>query len=171
MLKRRPLNTEFEGYSETYISRIQDTDICKVLREQETDFGGVYASLTDEQWDFRYAPEKWTIKDVILHIIDTERIFAYRALRISRGDATALPGFDQDPYVDHAFAAERSSQSLLEEYHSVRQSSIHLFTNMRDEDCIREGKASNLLATPIATAYMIAGHEDHHMAILKERYL
>ena len=171
MLKRRPLNTEFEGYSETYISRIQGTDICEVLAKQHTEYGGLYAKFTDEQWNFRYAPDKWTIKDVILHIIDTERIFAYRALRIGRGDQTALPGFDQDTYADHANATTRTGSSILEEYQIVRQSTIHLFANMSDEDCIREGKASQLLMTPLGTAYMIAGHEDHHMSILKERYL
>lgn len=171
MLKRRPQDTEFAGYCENYISRIQQEDICQVLKDQEANFGELYHSFTDEQWVFSYAPDKWTIKDVLLHIIDTERIFAYRALRISRGDATALPGFNQDVYADNAKATKRTGASLLEEYHQVRKSTISLFSNMSDEDCIREGNASKLLFTPLGTAYMIAGHENHHFAILKERYL
>lgn len=171
MLHRRPLETEFAGYCKGYIDRIQQNNICQVLKGQETNFGELYASFTEDQWNHRYAPDKWTIKDVLLHIIDTERIFAYRAMRISRGDETPLPGFDQDIYVDNAHAKKRSSASLLEEYHLVRQSTVNFFSNMSDEDCVREGNASTLLFTPIGTAYMIAGHEDHHVAVLKERYL
>jgi len=171
MLKRRPLDTEFEGFCETYISRIQNEDICQVLRDQEASYGELYHAFTDEQWAYSYAQDKWTIKDVLLHIIDTERIFAYRALRISRGDSTPLPGFDQDVYAENAHANQRTGVSIIEEYHQVRKSTISLFSNMNDEDCIRKGNASNLLFTPIGTAYMIAGHENHHMAILKEKYL
>ncbi len=171
MLKRRPLPTEFEGFYETYVNYIESTDICDFLFTQKASHISFYQSITEEQWLHRYAEDKWSIKDVLQHIIDAERVFVYRAMRISRNDQTELMGFDQDVFVDNANADQRSSQSLLAEYEQVRNASISLFANMTDEDCIRKGKASGFLFTPIGASYMIAGHDHHHMKIIKERYM
>jgi len=171
MLKRRPLESEFEGFFKRYIDKVEAEDICQVLADQLESSLSLYKSLTEEQWNFRYEPGKWSIKEVLLHIIDTERVFNYRAMRFSRGDTTALPGFDQDVFAKHANATSRSAQSLIDEYKATRQATILLFENMTDEDCVRKGIASDLLLTPIALAFMNAGHEIHHMEILKERYL
>lgn len=171
MIKRRPLDTEYAEFFKTYVDKTEGTDACQMLRQQLAANSQLYQSLSTEQWDYRYEPGKWSIKDVLLHIIDTERVFAYRALRISRGDKTALPGFDQNVFADHARAENRSIESLMSEYLAVRQSSILLFEHMTDEDSVRQGIASDAVVTPAALAFMIAGHEIHHIRILKERYL
>lgn len=171
MLKRRPLESEYEGFCKTYIDKTEGDDICQMLTHQLNDNLTLYKSLTEEQWNHKYEQGKWSIKDILLHIIDTERVFDYRAMRISRGDSTALPGFDQDVFAKHAQAESRSSKSLVNEYDAMRRSTILLFENMSDEACIRKGQASNLLFTPIGLAFMNAGHENHHIEILKERYL
>jgi len=161
MIKRRPLDSEFEGFFKRYIDKINEEDICHKLEVQLNEYITFYGSLTEEQWNYRYEPGKWSIKDVLLHIIDTERVF----------DTTALPGFDQNEFAKNANASSRSSRSLIEEYNIVRQSTLLLFQNMADENCIKIGTASDLLITPIALSYMIAGHDKHHMDILKERYI
>jgi hypothetical protein len=171
MLKRRPLASEFEGFYETYINYIDSIDICGFLSNQYNEHVSFYQELTEEQWMYRYAEGKWSIKDVLNHIIDTERVFSYRAMRISRNDMTELPGFDQDVFVENAGADERSSESLITEYVQVRQASIALFSNMSDEACAILGKASGFIFTPIGGSYMIAGHDHHHMKILQERYV
>ena len=171
MVKRRPTSDEFEGFYETYINYIESTEICDFLTKQNASHISFYQTLTEEQWLHRYAEDKWSIKDVLQHIIDAERVFMYRAMRVSRNDQTELAGFDQDVFVNNANADQRSSDSLLSEYKYVRHASISLFSNMSAEDCVRRGKASGFLFTPIGGAYMIAGHDHHHMKIIKERYL
>lgn len=171
MLKRRPLASEFEGFYETYINNIESADICGFLSSQYATHVSFYQSLTEDQWMYRYAEGKWSIKDVLNHIIDSERVFSYRAMRISRNDKTELPGFDQDVFVEHAHADKRSSESLITEYVQVRQASIALFSNMSDEACTIVGNASGFLFTPIGVSYMIAGHDHHHMKIIEERYM
>lgn len=171
MLKRRPLESEFEGFFKRYIDKTEGDDICQLLSQQLKSSLSLYESLTEEQWKFKYEPGKWSIKEVLLHIIDTERVFDYRAMRFSRGDTTSLPGFDQEIFAQHANAESRTAKSLMDEYKVLRQSTILLFENMTDEDCVRKGMASDLMLTPIALAFMNAGHEIHHMEILKERYL
>jgi uncharacterized damage-inducible protein DinB len=129
------------------------------------------SALTPEQWMHRYAEGKWTIKEILLHIIDDERIFAYRALRIARGDTTPLPGFDQDPYVVTSRANERSTGSLLEEYASVRNATLTLFGNLPDDAWMRSGTANDHSVTVRALIYHLAGHELHHLNIIREKYL
>ena len=119
----------------------------------------------------RYAPGKWTIKEVLIHICDTERIFAYRALRIGRGDITPLPGFEQDDYVPVSQANSRSIKNILAEYESVRKATLTLFNSMPRQAFTHIGTCNNSPVSLRALAYMIAGHEMHHVAIIKERYL
>ena len=120
---------------------------------------------------YRYAEGKWTIKEVLVHIIDDERIYAYRALRFARNDKTELPGFDQDPYAFYSNANVRSIESIIEEYEAVRMSTITLFNGFSDDVMLRSGVANNNEVTVRALGYHIAGHELHHLNILKNRYL
>lgn len=124
-----------------------------------------------EKQNYRYAEGKWTPKDILLHLVDAERIFAYRALRIARNDKTALPGFEENDYVIEAKAEERSMSSLLEEYSEVRKATISLFLNFGEEVLKRLGEASNCSVSVRAIGYIILGHEKHHVDVIFERYL
>jgi uncharacterized damage-inducible protein DinB len=128
-------------------------------------------SVPDERWGFVYAPGKWTIKEVLVHIVDDERIYAYRALRIGRGDTTPLPGFEQNDYVPYSRAGGRSVRSILKEYESVRRATLTLFRSFTEEDLSRKGTANNYVYSVRGLLYHMAGHELHHLNILRERYL
>jgi len=128
-------------------------------------------SLRGEKLNYRYAQNKWTIKEILVHIIDDERIYAYRALCFARNDKTELPGFEQDDYALHSRANERSLENILEEYEAVRNATIALFNGLPEDSLLRMGTANNNKATVRAMAYHIAGHELHHMNIIKEKYL
>ena len=131
----------------------------------------MYLSISFFKHEFRYAEGKWTIKDIILHLIDAERIFAYRALRIARNDKTALPGFEENDYVISANANEREFESLLKEYIIVREATISLFENLSETDLLKPGTASNASVSVRGIGYCILGHELHHKNIIIERYL
>ena len=120
---------------------------------------------------YRYAPGKWTMKDILAHIMDDERVFAYRALRFARHDKTDLAGVDQDRDAEYAGANDRDINDLLEEYRNVRASSISLFKGFSDEAFMRTGKASGYNVSVRALAYLIAGHELHHLNVMMDRYL
>lgn len=168
----KPLPGEYDPYTIMYITLLPDDGmILRHLKENAESTMRLLLSLTDEQLRYRYAPDKWTIKDIILHIADDERIFCYRALRFARNDATALPGFDQDPYVVHSRANERSIQSLVEEFATVRTATVSLFSHLPDDAWMRRGTANNHTVSVRALAYHIAGHELHHVNIIKEKYL
>lgn len=171
MLKRRPTEKEFAPYYGGYIAKVKGKDIIEILIAQKRSTIDLLKSIPDEKWNSTYDHGKWTIKEVISHIIDTERVFLYRAMRISRGDMTELPGFDQDLFVKNSNASERSAGSLIAEYLSARESTLFFFKYLSDEAAERKGTASGVVFTPIGTAFTIAGHENHHVQILKERYL
>lgn len=171
MLKRRPKENEFAPYYGGYIAKTEGEDVIQLLKDYKESTTAFLQSLPLEKWDYAYAEGKWTIKEVILHIIDTERVFAYRSMRIARGDKTALPGFDQDLYVAGSNAAERSAGSLIAEYMATREATIFFFENLTDEASIEKGTASGVVFTPHGTAFITAGHENHHIQIIKERYL
>lgn len=171
MQKRRPNKNEYGPYYEGYVNQVLGDDILSVLKKNKSELIEFFKNIPMDKWEYKYAPEKWTPKDLLLHLIDTERVFAYRALWISRGDLTPLPGFDQDVFVEHANANGRSVDSLISEYETVRESSLHIFKNISDENANRIGSASGFPASPLAIAYIMAGHEIHHVRIIKERYL
>ena len=124
-----------------------------------------------DKFDYRYAEGKWTIKDILLHLIDSERIFAYRALRIARNDKTPLPGFEENEYAEIAGGSERSIRDLLTELALVRQSTIHLFKTFDEEALLRTGTASGVGVSVRALGVIIIGHQKHHQKIFEERYL
>ncbi|QIX60001.1 DinB family protein [Hymenobacter lutimineralis] len=165
----RPASNEYAPYYETYVRLV--TDPLQQLRDQLGQLRQLVQTLSDEQARLRYAPGKWSIKESLVHIMDTERIFAYRALRIARGDTTALPGFEQNDYVPASAADARTLESILHEYDTVRAATLCLLESLRPEDFDRLGTASNNPVSVRALAYMLAGHEAHHLQILRERYL
>lgn len=168
----KPEPGEYDPYAFMYVKLLPDDGfILKHLRSNAEMFVAFLKTLTPEQWMRRYAENKWTIKEIVLHIIDDERIFAYRALRFARNDATELPGFDQDLYVTASKANDRSSKSLIEEYQSVRNATLSLFENLPDDAWLQRGSANNHPVTVRALIYHLAGHELHHLNIIKERYL
>lgn len=170
-MDRRPNANEYNPYYETYVGKVGEGNILAILSQQKQDIAAFFRGLSAERWDYRYAEDKWTIKEVLLHIIDTERIFAYRALRIGRGDSTPLPGYEQDPYVIKSGAQARTAASLVAEFEAVRAASLALFNHLSEDAWEELGTASDSPTTPLALAYIIAGHELHHVKIIKERYL
>ncbi len=154
-----------------YISKVTYTDLLVGLAAVQQETQALLGALTEEQANFRYAPEKWSIKELVLHLADSERIFAYRALRFARQDKTDLPGFDENTYVPVSEAEKRSMESLLREYQAVRQATIALFENFTEEMLNSNGTANDKIMTVRALGYAILGHEVHHVEVIKSRYL
>ncbi|MCB0568687.1 MAG: DinB family protein [Phaeodactylibacter sp.] len=172
MISRRPQQEkEYNPFYDTYVSKVGEGNILDILEQGKHRTLNLLRTIPEQAANHRYAPGKWSIKELVLHLIDSERIFAYRALRISRNDDSPLPGFSQDDYVPYSGAEARTLASLREEYEVVRDATIHLFRHFNDEMWQRVGTASNSPVSTLALAYIIAGHEAHHIGILKERYL
>lgn len=168
----RPAAGQYNAYYDTYIRLVPEgSDPLVQLQQQPQELRRLVGSLTDEQAHFAYASGKWTIKEMLVHVIDTERIFAYRALRIARGDQQPLAGFDQDEYVPNSGANERSLESILKEYDAVRAATLSLFESFQPAAYDRMGVASGFPVSVRALAYILPGHEAHHLHILQERYL
>ena len=162
---------EYNIYYKNYIDIATSLNIIEGLKQNLDAIVSFYLDLPQEKHEYAYAEGKWTIKDILLHIIDTERIFTYRALRIARQDETALAGFEQDDYVISAKANTRSLSSLIEEYKSVRQASIVLYESFDSGDLEKVGSASGSLISVKAIGYILTGHENHHNQVIRERYL
>ena len=162
---------EYASYQMNYIRLVPEADILVGLHNQKREILHFFKSIPIFKQEFKYAEEKWTIKDILLHLIDSERIFAYRALRIARNDATFLPGFEENSFVDAANANVRNFETLLEEYDNVRAASISLFKTFTVEDLLKIGHASNASVSVRGIGYCILGHELHHKNIIIERYL
>jgi len=168
----KPQEGEFPPYANMYIRPIPgDGLLLKHLRDNFIAMKQLILSLPEEKLNYRYAQNKWTIKEILVHIIDDERIYAYRALCFARNDKTELPGFEQDDYVSLSGAGERSIENIFEEYESVRRSTIALFNGLPEDCFLRTGTANSNKATVRALAYHIAGHELHHLNIIREKYL
>lgn len=162
---------EYNPYYETYLKKTNDVTLIEGLQNNMDAILSFLKSIPEGKLNFQYEIGKWTIKEMLLHIIDTERIFAYRALRIAREDKTFLPGFDQDAYVLPSKANSRSMQSLLDEYKTVRLSSIALFDSFDDKMLLQKGTASDSPISVRAIGFILIGHENHHCEIIKKRYL
>lgn len=154
-----------------YIDVLGDVELSDILQRQLVHFPEFIKSVPDDKLLFAYGPDKWTIAQVLVHIIDSERVFQYRALRFSRGDETSLPGFNENRYAETSRAERRSKESILEEYKTVRKSTIALFANLDRNDLEKLGTASNLQWSVAALGFVIAGHQKHHRNIIRERYL
>lgn len=164
-------SNEYNAYYKTYIDKSKDLTLKDSLKYNYETVLQFLKDIPEAKLEYRYAEGKWTIKEIILHLIDTERIFAYRALRISRNDLTELAGFDQDAYVPESMANQRSLDSLLEEYTAVRYATISLFDNLSDSKLKTLGTASNSSLSARAAGFIIVGHENHHCEVITNRYL
>ena len=171
MTARKPQANESSEYFKRYINLVETENIVAALKNQLTDIEQFFREWPRNKWDHAYAEGKWTIKEVLIHMMDAERILAYRALRIARNDATSLSGFDQDEFAPFMNAANRTAESIMGEYRAVRMATIALFENLDDAASSRIGTASNAPASPLAMAFVIAGHELHHMHVIREKYI
>ena len=167
----RPQASEYAHYYDRYISLVTGLDVLPILEQQGRDMLLLLAGWSEEEGNFRYAPDKWSAKEVLGHVCDTERIFAYRALRIARADATPIEGFEQDDYVRNGRFANRALADLIEDFIAVRRATISLLRNLDEHAWLRRGTASQNPFTVRALAYVIAGHELHHRRILADKYL
>jgi uncharacterized damage-inducible protein DinB len=166
----RPEPGEYAPYYDRYISLVPGTDILGTLDAQRRQMLLLLSGHDDSDGNFRYAPDKWSVKEVLGHVCDTERIFAYRALRISRGDRTPIEGFEQDDYVRNGPFANRPLADLIEDYIAVRRATLTLLRNLDEVAWTRRGIANKNEVSVRAIAYTIAGHEVHHRRILEETY-
>ena len=154
-----------------YINQIHEDDIVNAFRVQEPVIENFLASIPEEKYDFKYSPGKWTIKEVIQHMIDAERIFCYRALCFARKDTTPLPGFDENEYADTSMADTRNWDDLKMEFLAVRKSSEWLFKSFNEDQLMSSGISNNSSIYVLGIGYIIVGHVAHHIRIIKERYL
>ena len=167
----RPDDTEYLSYYHRYVSLVPEGDIVVTLARQNEGTLVLLRGLSESQGGFSYAPGKWSIKELVAHLSDAERIFAYRALRFARADATLLPGFEENDYVRNGSFDTFPLTEIISGFAQVRHSTICLFKLMSEEASTRRGKANNAEISVRALAYVIAGHELHHMNVLRTRYL
>jgi DinB superfamily len=166
----RPQPGEYAAYYDRYISLVEGDDILSRLDHQRRQTMMLLCGRDEKDGDFRYAPGKWSAKEVIGHVCDTERVFAYRALRISRADSTPLEGFEQDDYVRNGPFANRLLSDAVEDFIAVRRATLSLLRNLDEAAWMRRGIANKNEVTVRGLAYIIAGHELHHRRILEEKY-
>jgi uncharacterized damage-inducible protein DinB len=167
----RPAPTEYAPALGAYIATVPEGDLLQLLEDQRRETQGLLGGLSEAQAVHRYAPGKWSIKQVAGHLMDAERVFAYRALRFARGDATPLAGFDEQAWVPPARFDARPLTGIAVELDAVRRATIALLRSFDAETLARRGTANGKEISVRALAYVIAGHERHHLAILRERYL
>jgi hypothetical protein len=167
----RPAADEFAPFYAGYVQQVPDGDIVEAMIGGAEISAALLGDLPDDIASRAYAPGKWTLKEVVLHCADTERIFAYRALRIARGDTTPLPGFDENAYTPLSGASSRTLEDILDELQSVREASVTLFSGLPSEAWTRRGMASGKDVSVRGIAWITAGHLLHHMGVIQDRYL
>ena len=167
----RPGPTEYAPFYKGYVDKAPEGDILRILNLQKIGFSEFLYSIPDDKWTYRYAPEKFSIAEVLSHVIDAERIFSYRALRFARNDMNPLAGFDQNDYAPMSGADRRTKASIETEYLTVRNASIELFRTFDEKAWARIGTASDFKMSVRAIPFVIIGHELHHLDVLRERYL
>ncbi|MGL5113117.1 MAG: DinB family protein [Flavobacterium sp.] len=165
-----PVN-EYSKFQATYIAALSNVELLEELEISLHDFIRFVQNIPMDKFDYRYEEGKWTIKDIIQHIIDAERIFSYRALRFSRNDATPLPGFEENDYANSTHANHRSIQDLLTELSAVRQATLLLFKSFSHEQLLKIGVSSGGEVSVRAIGFIIIGHQKHHQKVFEERYL
>ena len=170
-IMNRPETDEFDPYYNTYISLIEGDNVRPVLDAQAHELRSMFSDVPEQTGTYAYADGKWTIKELLSHLIDAERMFAYRILRISRGDKTPIEGFEQDGYIENSNANNRSFADLLDEFDLQRRSNMLFVNNLSDEASRRIGTANERSISVRALVFIMAGHVRHHFNILKDRYL
>ncbi|HEX8424046.1 MAG TPA: DinB family protein [Pyrinomonadaceae bacterium] len=167
----KPEETEYLPYYSKYVSLVQEGDVLAALGKQSEETLALLRGIPESRAGFRYAQGKWSIKELVGHMIDSERIFAYRALRFARNDRTPVPGFEQDDYIREASFDDCLLAALAAEFESVRHASLFLFKHLSEEAWTRRGVANESEVSVRALAYIIAGHELHHREVLRSKYL
>lgn len=167
---RQPQSGEYNPYYQTYINYIHE-EVIEVLHQQQNDLSNLLESIEAEELDYAYEEGKWTLREVLVHIFDTERIFAYRSLSVSRGEERDHMGFDQNDFMDNSDFSHLSAMDLLIDFNAIRSATISLFENMTQVQVERIGRVSGGPFMANSGAYIIAGHFAHHMKIIQERYL
>ena len=166
----RPIKADYPPFYETYIKLVENTDVLALLDKQGEEFFAFLETISAEKTDFRYAEGKWSVREVIGHIIEVERIMAYRALAISRKDTQSLPGMDENLYIENSNYRNIPIKELAGEFRHVRKANIYLFKSLTPEMQSQKGIANNNEISVAALVYIIAGHLAHHLNILKDRY-
>lgn len=167
----RPATDEYAPYYSTYIDEVTEPDVVAVLSAARQSTAEFLAGLDEKQAAFRYAPGKWSLREVVGHLSDSERIFAYRLLRVARGDTTPLAGFEENDYVPAGQFERRPLADVAQEFASVRDATLTLLGGLDAEALARRGTASGKPVSARALAFIIAGHEKHHLGVIRERYL
>jgi len=167
----RPDLSRVPAFYHNYISYVPGDDLVEAFHSQTPAFIQFIESIPPDKYDYRYADGKWTVKEVLQHIIDAERIFSYRALRFARKDPTFLPGFDENAFADNAEAGKRDWNNLVEEFKSVRMSTEYLFASFDDDQLNAAGTSNNNSIYVLGIGFIVIGHSMHHVKVLKERYL
>ncbi len=167
----RPAADEYAPYFGKYIAQLPDGDVLELLRRQIIETTAMLGKISDGDADYRYADGKWSIKEVIGHVTDAERIMVYRAVCFARGDTTPLPGFEENDYVARSKFAARPLGDLLAELKAVRAATVLFFAGLDEEELMRRGTANDNPYSVRSVAYIVAGHERHHAGLLAERYL
>lgn len=172
MLPRIPVPStdDYPDFYQPYVARVRELDLIARMRDQPIRLGTALDALAEAATDHRYAAGKWSVKEVVGHLADTERVFAYRLFRIGRGDSTPLSGFDENVYVEAARFGWRTISALLEDFEAVRESTLHLMAGMNPDAWSKRGIANGHPITAGALAFIMAGHVEHHMEILRSRY-
>jgi hypothetical protein len=167
----RPATDEYAPFHATYVGEVPDGDVLALLEEQGKETMALLHSVGEQRSGYRYAAGKWSIREVVGHIMDAERVFSYRALTFARGDGTALPGFDENGWAAVSNAHRRTLADLLGEFSALRAATVALFRSFSEAELARHGTASGHRVTVRGLLYVVTGHERHHVRILRERYL
>lgn len=167
---KRPSKSEYAAYYHTYVETVPEGDIIKIMKKQCDQINKSLGKVSKKNSLHRYAPDKWSVREVVGHMIDTERVFAYRTLRFARNDENDLPGFDENEYIRQSNYAEVNLKELVEEFCALRHSNLIMFKNFPEEFTLRTGRANGNRFTVRAMAYIMCGHVNHHLHMLKERY-
>jgi hypothetical protein len=171
MLSKNISLSEFNPYYKHYVELVETSNLIDALSKGLNSTLGFFESIPTDKWDYRYADGKWTPRDILQHIADTERIFAYRALYFARSNNAELKGFDENLFAENALASHKSVVDLLQDYVAVRNATLSLFKNLDENQLKQNGKANGSTMSVRAAGFVICGHEIHHCNIIKERYL
>lgn len=171
MTQNLPVTGDYAPYYAKYVELVPDGDLLEILDSQLHDYQRLLSPLTDTQADFRYAADKWSVKESLGHVTDAERIFTYRILRFARADQTPLSSFDQDEYVRTSNSSAQKIADLIDELTAVRRASVVLIRSLDDPAWLRRGVASGKEISVLALAFVVIGHAQHHLRIFEERYL
>jgi hypothetical protein len=167
---KKPLPTDYPGFFNTYIALVPEDTILEALQHQTTAIQEFLSAVSEDHSLFRYADDKWTIREILQHMIDAERIFSYRALCFSRKERQVLPGFEENEYTPNSHANARSWQSLANEFLIVRQSTLALFNSFTNKMLVEEGRIKDYATSVTTIGFVIVGHAYHHMKVVAERY-